>query len=128
MGPPWLGFMDHVRSLPLCDQMVWLRILVFVLFVCPIIFFCILLVAAGRRTLKYGQVPWPGALVWDRTRVRRGGWVLAHAYGHFVMVPIVITLWSAFLLAFDVPDIYFCPVMAPNPAVWTSPEMQASSQ
>ena len=75
----WHRFMDFVTSLPICDELPWLRAIAIAV---ALQFWSVglLCVRAARLTLISGQSPFPGAWVWSRTRVRTGRRARSNGY------------------------------------------------
>jgi hypothetical protein len=67
----WHPFMGYVQSLPICEQLPWLRGIVLT-FIAISWLVGIAAVRAARLTLVSGQSPFPGAWVWSRTKLRTG--------------------------------------------------------
>ena len=92
----WPRFMGHVKGLPLCEQLPWLRGFV-VAFVGIVVSMASMLGWQGYRILRSGQLPLPGALVFRRTRIRRGASVLMQGY-LFCALALAIVAGFAYLL------------------------------
>ena len=92
--------MRHIKSLPGCDSIPWLRG----------IFVVLALLMAGltaygfrlcSQMFKHGQWPLPGTFVLARRRVQRGRWLCWRARGLFVISVLnaCVTIMVGFLLA-----------------------------
>ena len=92
----WPSFMGFVKGLPLCEQLPWLRGWV-VAFVAIVASIAAMLGWQGYRILHARQLPLPGALVFRRTKIRRGAFVLAQGYA-FCALALALVVGFACLL------------------------------
>ena len=74
----WRPLMDHMGSLPPCEQIHWARALV-ILFGATFVVAGLGLLRHARKLLTHHQSPLPDALVFFPTHVRRGWTIIAEA-------------------------------------------------
>jgi hypothetical protein len=91
--PKYFAF---VKSLPPCEQLPWLQGALAVA-ICSVpavaIFWAI---PHARKLLKYQQIPFPDAMVWRRTPVKRGPRIRWRAYGLIVwsLLAVIFPFWA----------------------------------
>jgi len=92
----WLSpaYFAHIRGLPVCDQLPWLRGTLISAMVIPFLIAAAWAVPTALKLLRHGQSPLPGTLVFVRTPIKRGRAVRWRAYGLFA--------WSAVALMLPV--------------------------
>ena len=91
----WPELMQLVKALPLCDQIPWWRAMVIGL-ASPFILAPAFLARDGYKVLRFRQWPLPGTLVWRRTKIKRGPWVLVHAFMSFAMAGVIVAGFAYF--------------------------------
>jgi hypothetical protein len=84
----WPRLMTYIQSLPLCARISWLRGIAIAFFAC-LASVPVMLCWHARKVLRFRQLPLPGALVFYRTKIQRGPWVVLQAYFLFFMAVVI---------------------------------------
>lgn len=87
------AYLAHVKTLPFCEQVHWIEGALLALSGATMALapWCL---HNGRKLLRLQQYPFPGSMVWQRTRVERGarvrrqGYILVTASIVFLVVPL----------------------------------------
>ena len=99
----WLSpaYFGHIRNLPACEQLPWLRDTLIVGMLLPLVIAVAWAIPTALKLLQYGQSPLPGTLVFVRTPIKRGRAVRWRAYGLFAwsVVALVLPIWGWRLVA-----------------------------
>jgi len=120
----WLSpaYFAHIRGLPVCDQLPWLRNTLIVGMLLPLVVALAWAIPTALKLLQHGQSPLPGTLVFVRTPIKRGRAVLWRAYGLFA--------WSVFAAMLPILGCYLLvqtPFLSP-PAKCTAGVLHAGHQ
>jgi len=92
----WSPFMDYVKSLPSCQEIIWLQriSLFFGAFGIVTAFLCI---RAAYWIFRSNQFPSPVAWIWNRAKIKRGMIVYVSGFVFiamaFMMMSVFIFLW-----------------------------------
>jgi len=99
----WLSpaYFGHIRGLPVCDQLPWLRNTLIVGMLFPLAIALVWAIPTALKMLKFGQSPLPGTVVFVRTQIKRGSTVRWRAYGLLAwsLLALVLPFWGWHLLA-----------------------------